>query len=428
MRLSRRELLSGTGGAPGAAALSTESRALAGIGRAKPWWRPMIAVTFGLPTLFGASPATTSRAWGQVAVSANDNKVYLDDGVVKIVRAPPPDTLTLIDLRSSHPSVIAEIAVPASVVGPPLSVAIAPDDSIALVTASMKVDPADSTRQIPDNRLSVIDLQVRPPSLIAQLECGKSPAGVSINRQGTLALVANRGDGTVSVLRIQGKKVTPIDKVTLGDEKAGVSHVAIAPDGKLALATRDGDHLISVLSIAGEKVEYAKRDMSAGLKPYGIDISPTGAFAVVANAGRGNGDSDTVSVIDLAATPPRVVDTTTVGQSPEGIILSPDGRFCAVVVIDGSNKAKLSPFRGPKGGKLVLLEIHGKRLTPVATAPIGHWSQGVAFSPDGHTILVQNMVEKEISVFSWDGRHLHDTGRPIKTNGGPAGLRASFKR
>jgi len=66
-------------------------------------------------------------------------------------------------------------------------------------------------------------------------------------------LVANRGDGTISIFGISGKTVTPIGKVTLGDDKIGVSHVAISRDGKTALATRDGDHMISVLSIDGTK-------------------------------------------------------------------------------------------------------------------------------------------------------------------------------
>ena len=51
-------------------------------------------------------------------------------------------------------------------------------------------------------------------------------------------------------------------------------------------------------------------------------------MAVVANIGRGGGDNDTVSVIDLQARPPRVVETFTVGQTPEGIKLSPDGKLC----------------------------------------------------------------------------------------------------
>ena len=67
---------------------------------------------------------------------------------------------------------------------------------------------------------------------VATIETGKGPAGLSINRQGTLALVANRSEGTVSVLSISGKDVKNVGSVPLGDAKTGVSRVAISPDGK----------------------------------------------------------------------------------------------------------------------------------------------------------------------------------------------------
>ena len=58
------------------------------------------------------------------------------------------------------------------------------------------------------------------------------------------------------------------------------------------------------------KVEYTKRDMTAGVRPIVLDIAPNGAFAVVGSlAGAASGDSDSISLIDLAAKPPRVVDT-----------------------------------------------------------------------------------------------------------------------
>src|SRR5947209_3774335 len=58
-----------------------------------------------------------------------------------------------------------------------------------------------------------------------------------VNGVGTLALVANRAEGTVSVYTVQGKTVTPAGKVTVADDKSGTSHAAISPDGKLALVT-----------------------------------------------------------------------------------------------------------------------------------------------------------------------------------------------
>ena len=82
-------------------------------------------------------------AFGQIVVSANDNKAVLVDGVNAVPANPAPDTVTIIDLNVSPPKVLAEINAPASVVGPPSSVAVAPDESFAIVTAATKVDPAD---------------------------------------------------------------------------------------------------------------------------------------------------------------------------------------------------------------------------------------------------------------------------------------------
>ena len=56
---------------------------------------------------------------------------------------PAADSVTVIDLKSTPPKAVGEVPVPTSVVGPPSSVAIARDESFALVTAATKVDPAD---------------------------------------------------------------------------------------------------------------------------------------------------------------------------------------------------------------------------------------------------------------------------------------------
>ena len=150
----------------------------------------------------------------------------------------------------------------------------------------MKLDPADTTKTVPDDKLSVIDLKSTPPKVLATLQAGPGAAGVSINRAGTLALVANRSEGTVSVFAISGNTLT--GEIQLGDAKSGPSHVVFSRDGATALVTRDGDSKISLLSVDGTKVEYTKRDLSAGIRPYDIDLTgsavPSSAMSVPAAA------------------------------------------------------------------------------------------------------------------------------------------------
>src|SRR5262245_6063784 len=219
-------------------------------------------VLFALPAL--------GRA--QIAVSSNDNKVLQVDGVNTVVRNPPPDTATVINLGVTPPKVIAEIAAPGSWQAPPQSVAVAPDESIALVANSTKIDPADPTKTVPDDTVTVIDLKASPPAIISTLHVGRGASGVSINRAGTLALVANRGEGSVSVLTISGKTVAVAGKVDLGDPNCGPGLPVFAPDGSRAFVTRNNDHKVSILRVTGTKVEYRKQDISANLRPYGLEV------------------------------------------------------------------------------------------------------------------------------------------------------------
>ncbi|HEX8165218.1 MAG TPA: YncE family protein [Beijerinckiaceae bacterium] len=363
-------------------------------------------------------------ARAEIAVSANDNKAVLENGVTKVVANPQPDTVSIINLSTMQPTLVTEIQAPASVVGPPGSVAVAADESFALVTSAMKVDPSDPTKMAPDDRLSVIDLKSSPPKVVDTVTVGKGAAGVSINKAGTLALVANRSEGTVSVLTISGGKVAEKEKIKLGAADSGPSQPVFTPDGTMALVTRDNDHKISVLSVSGDKVEYTKRDINAGLRPYQVDVTGSGEVAVVANIGIGQGDADTISLIDLKAKPPRVVRTVTVGQTPEGLKMSPDGQFVAVTVMNGSNKPKDSPFFNDNG-LVKLFRVTEDDLGFVAEAPVGHWCQGAAWSKDSRKLLVQCMVEKEIYAFKFDGAEGFDKTGTIKVNGGPAGIRTA---
>jgi DNA-binding beta-propeller fold protein YncE len=368
-----------------------------------------------------ALAGSTSNA--EIAVSANDGKMVLENGVATVRKEPLPDSVSIIDLSGASPRVVAELPAPASVVGPPSSVAVAPDEGFALVTGAMKLDPADPAKAIPDDKLTVIDLKSSPPKILATLQAGAGAAGVSINRTATLALVANRSEGTVSVFTISGNTLTPAGKIALGDAKSGPSHAMFSRDGTMALVTRDGDHRIAVLSVDGTKVEYTKRDLFSAVRPYQIDTAGNGDVAMVGNVGMSGGDTDTISLIDMRARPIHVANTISVGQTPEALKMSPDGAYVAVNVVNGSNRPKNAPFFNDYG-LLKIYRIAGTELVPVTEAKIGHWCQGIVWSKDSKTVLVQCMVESEIATFTFDGKTLTRT-TPIAMKVSPAGFRTA---
>jgi DNA-binding beta-propeller fold protein YncE len=372
---------------------------------------------------FACLPLMPVVTVAQLVVSANDNKAVLVDGNNIVPDNPAADTVTIIDLGVFPPKVIGEVNAPASVVGPPQSVAVSRDERFALVTGALKLDPANPKKLVPDDTLSVIDLKTNPPAVIARLEAGKGASGVSINRAGTLAMVANRLEGTVSVFTISGKTLTSVGKIMLGDARSQPSHVAFTPDGKMALVTRDGDHRISVLAIDGNKVEYTKHDMVGGYRPYSMDISAKGDVAVIANEGGGTGDADAINIVDLKSKPPRIVDTISVGPTPEGVAMSADGAYVAVTVTNGTNKPKSSPAYSDHGW-LKIFAVKGTKLTKVAEARTGRWIQGVAWSRNSRIVVVQCMVEKELQLFRFNGNTLRAAGS-IKVNGGPSGIRTA---
>jgi hypothetical protein len=101
--------------------------------------------------------------------------VLLVDGERAVPGNPERDTVTKIDLNGPKPEVMGEVQATASVVGPPHSVAVAPDESFALVTGNQKIDPADPIKTLPDDKVTVIDLQASSPNVVATLQIGSGP-------------------------------------------------------------------------------------------------------------------------------------------------------------------------------------------------------------------------------------------------------------
>lgn len=369
------------------------------------------------------SLAATTGASADLVLSTNDGHTAMLDGKLVVKKDPAPDTLSVIDASSVPPRVIDTIDVPGSVVGPPMSAWIAPDESFAIVTSATRVDADQKTGIADDRRVSVVDLHASPPAIVQRLNAGLGATAVRVSPDGTLALICNRVAGTVSVFHLRDRRLEPAGEVDMG-KGSGPSGVVFLKDGRTALVTRYFDNQVSVLHIDGTRISVDPRPITTGLAPYTMDINAAGTLAAVSNMGRGDGDVDTVSLIDLTAEPYRTVETVSVASGPEPLKFSPDGAWLAVGSANGSVKPPGSPFHHDHG-VLQMFKVDGKHLRLVAVAPVGSWSEGVAFSRNGRTVMVQNMVEQNISILRWDGVHLTEAP-PLAIGSGPSALATSW--
>jgi WD40 repeat protein len=362
--------------------------------------------------------ATTLAARADLVLSSNDGHTVMDAQKNQVTPNPvKPDTVSLIDVSRYPPTIKATIEVPGSVVGPPSAAWIAKDESWAIVTSATKVDPAGKGGIGPDDRVSVIDLTASPPKIVQSTNAGNGATTVRLSPDGMLALIANRSEGSFSVFSVKDKRLTPVGKVDLGN-KASLPSSIVFVNATTALLTRGGDNMVNVLHISGTTVTVDPRPITTGMSPYTMDINAKGTLAAVSNMGRGDGDEDTLSLIDLTGKTFRTVASFGVGSGPEPMKFSPDGKYLAVGAENGSTKLPSNPFYHDKA-LIAIYAVQGTTLKKLAEAPVGAWAEAIAFSRDGKTLLVQSMQDREINVFRWDGKKLTQGKSLVIKDAGP---------
>ena len=362
----------------------------------------------------------------QIAVSANDGKA---------VPADAPDTPRTTDSIAvlgigRDVKTLATLPVPATLAGPPASVALSADGRFAIVTAGQALNEAGSL--VPADLVTVVDLSdPHKPRVAQRLHAGFGAAGVAINPAGTLALVANTGADSISIFAIANGHLSPAATVALESHSRPVD-IGFADGGRTAYVVAQGANSLIRLKLDGAQVTRAGGDIAIGAQPYSLALDPRTGIAYVSHLGgrpasAGPGPRPgSIGIVDLAAG--RMVDLVDTGVTPEHVGLSPRGRFLEVTVNNGSTAPVGSPAFHDFG-MMTIYRIDGPRLIPAAETKTGRWCQGAVWSADERRILLQCSYARQIEVYRFDGRHLLPApGGPVRLDARPGAMATAHSR
>lgn len=156
---------------------------------------------------------------------------------------------------------------------------------------------------------------------LGPLATGAGPSGIGINAAGTLAMVANTDDGTVTVIEI-GEQFTVVDTITVGGEPTDVT---FTPDGSEAWVATWSGNSVEIIDVDTLTVVDT---VSAGAGSFSVVFSHDGAMAWVINY-----TGSSVGVVDTAT---RDLLRTISGLSlPQKGILSADGATLSLAMSGG---------------------------------------------------------------------------------------------
>lgn len=329
-----------------------------------------------------ASPAVSALAGieGRAIVSIHDGDMLASAYVNgRLGPTESPDALTVLSLSDLS---VATIPVSNSVAGAPTAVAATPDGRFVVVSESFGARPAEAEtfRDLPTgSRLTLVDISdLARPEVVDTADIGTRPDGLSLNAGGTLAAVAlHPRDGRgIAFVPLDGNRLGDVSYATLPAIGAAqrISHVEWHPTGDF----------IAIHTVDEALVHFARvvvQDGSVGLEPWGNPVrtskypfmgrfTPDGTLYLTGNLFWGPDvpgtwteavDGD-VMAIRFDAAPaegdPRhlIVGRAPTGASPEGIAISPDGRWAVTTNLEISYAPVDDPRHTPYAS-LTLLAI-----------------------------------------------------------------------
>ena len=294
-------------------------------------------------------------------------------------RIDKPDTLTVLTLPirpAATPDAtvkVAELPVSNSVVGPPYAMAHSPDGRHAYILETRGSAPK-GTQTVPNvfaglpakSHVTVVDLADRTaPKVVEKIEVGSHTHTLSLRNDGRMLAVNTTEPGRNIVLRrIEADGRIGAEVAKLGIEVDGkpvrrVGRVEWHPSGKfLAIGLSFEDEI--------RFYRVAENDGRIRIEPWGAPV--------------------------------------TVGDFPDEGVFTPDGQFYISTDLHWGDKVPPNYLAPPSGTFTVVsfdAEDGNHRVTGKASTSIS--PEGIAISPDGRFVVAANLMQ---SFMPWDDKRL----------------------
>jgi DNA-binding beta-propeller fold protein YncE len=182
-----------------------------------------------------------------------------------------------------------------------------------------------------------------PSITTGSLPVGSAPRAIAVNTATGIAVVANYGSNTISLIDLTGPSPLVKNTIAVG---AGPTGVAIDNVRNLAVVTNNTDKTISVVNLATNAVSVVSTQIPAA--PISVGVNPITGIALIAYQTTNVG-----ALVDLTQTPPAFVGVATVGT----------GSRPQVAIVPTLNWGLITPGGG---GSLSILDLSRRGTNTIA--------------------------------------------------------------
>ena len=236
-----------------------------------------------------------------------------------------------------------------------------------------------------DNTASIVDINPSSPTfatVLSTVTVGTAPQGVGILSRMGRAVIANSGEATASVLDLTTSPPTTLYKVPLGAQPTGV---AVDEARGNAVVTSSGTNSVNVFSMTVNAAPQPSSSATDSL-PVAVGVAPDLGVAVVATQ-----TGNTAEIYDISSGSPTLSNSIQNLQEPVGVDYDPVSQEFLVLERAGNAVFTVNPINDNQG-----------------TLRTGVDPSSLAYNFQGSTLLTLNTASNTLSVVDLPNSNVTD--------------------